>query len=92
MPQFDQYGMGVLVLASVVVLGFFYFLILRFFGSPVKMVLEIRQRLVKSFKKFMRDVDLAEQGGAGADFHGEFFEERVKAAKRAEQMFKNLKK
>ncbi len=93
MPQFDQYGMGVLVIASVVVLVSFYFLFLKYFQSPVKMVLGVRERLSKSLKKFMRETDLAIQAGAAdANFFDEQFEERVKAAKRAELMIKNLTK
>ena len=93
MPQFDQYGMGVLVIASVVVLGYFYYLFITDYEASVKMVLGMRERLVKSFKKFMRDIDLAHKaGGSDANFYDEFLDERIKAAKRGEQMMRKLTK
>lgn len=89
MPQFDQYGMGVLVIAAVVVFGFAYFLFMTYFQVLVKMTLGMRDSLKSWIKKLVSDVNHASQfGGSHTSFYDEFFEEKIKASKRMNAMLK----
>lgn len=92
MPQFDQYGMGVLVIATFVVFGVSYFLFMTYFQVLVKMTLGIRERLKKWVKTTLSDIDHASQAGSSDTFYDEFFEEKVKASKRMNAMLKTSKK
>ncbi len=88
MPQFDQYGMGVLVIATIVVFAAVYMLFSKHFQAFFKMTLGVRERLVKKVKSISREMDQASQFGESGTFNDEFYDEKVKAAKRMNALLK----